>query len=118
MGLGIALERGGPLVATSGPPPTEACGPACGSTVPTATTLRRVACGPGKTRGLLCEKQVDTTQGVTGSSASTASPLDRFLPGRCITMDIAADGSVWVLADKDKGRDLYVITPEAVAAAE
>lgn len=43
---------------------------------------------------------------------------DRFLPGRCITMDIAADGSVWVLADEDEGRDLYVITPEAVAASE
>jgi hypothetical protein len=42
---------------------------------------------------------------------------DRFLPGRCITMDIAADGSVWVLADGDRGRDLYVITPEAVAAS-
>ena len=33
-------------------------------------------------------------------------------------MDIAADGSVWVLADKDKGKGLYVITPEAVAAGE
>jgi hypothetical protein len=44
--------------------------------------------------------------------------LDRFLPGRCITMDIAADGSVWVLADEESGKDLYVITPEAVAASE
>jgi hypothetical protein len=43
--------------------------------------------------------------------------LDRFLPSRCITMDIAADGSVWVLADEDKGKSLYVITPEAVAAS-
>jgi hypothetical protein len=43
---------------------------------------------------------------------------DRFLPGRCVTIDIAADGSVWVLADEGKGKDLYVITPEAVAATE
>jgi hypothetical protein len=61
--------------------------------------------------------------------------LDRFLRGRCISMDIAPDGSVWVLA-ADKGVwgydapywywalpddhtwDLYVITPEAVAAVE
>ena len=42
---------------------------------------------------------------------------DRFLPGRCISMDIAADGSVWVLADEEKGKDLYVITPEAQAAS-
>jgi hypothetical protein len=38
--------------------------------------------------------------------------VDRFLAGRCVSMDIAADGSVWVLSDAD----LYVITPEAVAA--
>jgi hypothetical protein len=35
-------------------------------------------------------------------------------------MDITADGAVWVLATEKKGRnelrDLYVITPEAVAA--
>ena len=43
---------------------------------------------------------------------------DRFLPGRCITVDIAADGSVWVLADEEEGKDLYVIIPEAVAADE
>ena len=41
--------------------------------------------------------------------------LDRFLPGQCISMDIAADGSVWVLADDEEGRDLYVITPETAA---
>jgi len=41
--------------------------------------------------------------------------LDRFLPGRCISMDIAADGSVWVVAgDEDEVRDLYVVTPGAV----
>jgi hypothetical protein len=57
--------------------------------------------------------------------------LDRFLPGRCPLMDIAADGSVWVLATDegaltpgeggfpdDQGWGLYVITPEAVAASE
>jgi hypothetical protein len=38
--------------------------------------------------------------------------LDRFMTGQCISMDISADGSVWVLGDND----LYVITPEAVAA--
>jgi hypothetical protein len=32
-------------------------------------------------------------------------------------MHIAADGSVWVLADEARGKDLYVITPEAVAAS-
>jgi hypothetical protein len=60
--------------------------------------------------------------------------LDRFLPGRCISMDIAPDGSVWVLAADEvvwvpvggEGRvladnttwDLHVITPEAVVAKE
>ena len=61
--------------------------------------------------------------------------LDRFLPGRCISMDVAADGSVWVLAADDlpwvfdhevegwgladdHTWDLYVITPEAVTATE
>jgi hypothetical protein len=56
--------------------------------------------------------------------------LDRFLPGRCLLMDIAADGSVWVLATDeavsvpgeggfpdDQAWGLYVITPEAVAAS-
>lgn len=44
--------------------------------------------------------------------------LDRFLPGQRISMDIAADGSAWVLAGNEQGRDLYLITPEAVAASE
>jgi hypothetical protein len=61
--------------------------------------------------------------------------LDRFLPNQCISIDIAADGSVWVLAGEerlmtghheerkwvfadDATSDLYVITPEAVAATE
>ena len=62
--------------------------------------------------------------------------LDRFLRGQYISMDIAADSSVWVLGaeesldgrldggdprwvlDDDEQRGLYVITPEAVAATE
>ena len=44
----------------------------------------------------------------------------RYLTDSCIeSLDIAADGSVWVLADKVVGTgitDAYVITPEAVAA--
>ena len=40
---------------------------------------------------------------------------DRFLPDRCVSIDITADGSVWVLADAEEGKDLYVITPDAVA---
>ena len=44
--------------------------------------------------------------------------LDRFLPGQCVSMDIAADGSVWVFAGDDEGRDLYVITPAAVPTME
>jgi hypothetical protein len=38
--------------------------------------------------------------------------FDRYLEGRCITMDIDALGSAWVLANDE----VYVITPEAVAA--
>ncbi|MGD8485914.1 MAG: hypothetical protein PVG27_13230 [Chloroflexota bacterium] len=42
---------------------------------------------------------------------------ERHLPGKCIDdMDIAPDGSVWVIADDQEGKDLYAITPEAVAA--
>lgn len=44
--------------------------------------------------------------------------LDQFLPGQCIKMDIAADGSAWVLSDVEEGKALYVITPEAVMASE
>jgi hypothetical protein len=51
----------------------------------------------------------------------------RYLQGRCIDlMDIAADGSVWLLASEPGARtdhplvetDVYVITPEAVAGTE
>ncbi len=43
---------------------------------------------------------------------------DHFLPGRCTTMSIATDGSVWALADTEGGKTLYVINPEAVVASE
>lgn len=44
---------------------------------------------------------------------------DRFLSGQCISMDIAADGTVWALAGNNEagGRDLYVITLAAVGAS-
>jgi hypothetical protein len=46
--------------------------------------------------------------------------LDRFLRGRCTSsMDIAPDGSVWLRSSDDPyTTDLYVITPEALAAGE
>ena len=33
-------------------------------------------------------------------------------------MDSATDGSVWMMANPGDPTDLYVITPEAVAASE
>ena len=42
---------------------------------------------------------------------------DHFLPGRCTTMGIATDGSVWALAEGGAGKDLHVITTEAVATS-
>jgi hypothetical protein len=65
---------------------------------------RRGAVGDGR---LLCD----------GLARFDGQTLDRFLPGQCISMDIAADGSAWVLADEDASTDLYVITPEAVMAS-
>ena len=53
-----------------------------------------------------------------GLARFEGTTVDRFLPGQCISMDIAADGTVWVLVGEDEGRRLYVITPEAVAASE
>ena len=60
--------------------------------------------------------------------------LDRLLPDQCISIDIAPDGSVWVLAGEerlqtydpeerkwvfaDDAWDLYVIIPEAMAVSE
>jgi hypothetical protein len=60
----------------------------------------------------------DGSAACDGVSRFDGETIDHFLPGRCITMDIAADGSVWLLAGDKEGRGLYVITPEAVAAAE
>jgi len=59
---------------------------------------QRVAVEDGR---LLCD----------GLARFDGDTLDRFLPGQCVSMDIAADGSVWVLASGD----LYVITPEVIA---
>jgi hypothetical protein len=61
--------------------------------------------------------------GIDGVARFDGETWSRFLPGRCVeVMDIAADGSVWMLASKSDARfplaHLYVITPEAVAAAE
>lgn len=51
-----------------------------------------------------------------GSALQTWNPLP---PGLAIgDLAVAPDGSVWVLADENGGRDLYVITPEAVAGGE
>ena len=46
---------------------------------------------------------------------------DRFLSDLCVkTVDITADGAVWLLANEPDAdlRHVYVITPEAVAAKE
>ena len=51
---------------------------------------------------------------------------DHYLRDMCVAsgpvLDISTDGSVWVLASETEGGkgpvDLYVITPEAVAATE
>jgi hypothetical protein len=59
-----------------------------------------------------------------GLARFDGATFDRFLRGRCTkSMDIAPDGSVWLRAhDADlelvRSFDLYVITPEAVSAAE
>ncbi len=44
--------------------------------------------------------------------------LVQFLPGQCVSMDIAADGSAWVLSDAGEGKALYIITPEAFLPSE
>ncbi len=48
---------------------------------------------------------------------------DRHLLDLCVhAIDISTDGTIWVVAQETSGpngpRHLYVITPEAVAAAE
>ena len=68
----------------------------------------------------ICERGID---GVAHFDGVTWS---RFLQGHCIeSMDIAADGSVWLLAAESGARtdqpfirtQTYVITPESIAAA-
>jgi hypothetical protein len=61
--------------------------------------------------------------GIDGVARFDGERWSRFLQGRCVeTMDIAADGSVWLLASKSGAQfplaNVYVITPEAVAAIE
>jgi hypothetical protein len=61
--------------------------------------------------------------GIDGVARFDGETWSRFLPGRCVeAMDIAADGSVWLLAKESDARfpvaHVYVITPEAVAAKE
>ena len=67
--------------------------------------------------------------GCDGLVSFDGSDSHRYLSGLCVhDIDIAADGSAWVLANEWVGTrdapqmvgpvDLYVITPEAVAAAE
>ena len=61
---------------------------------------------------------------INGVARFDGETWSRFLQGHCIeAMDIAADGSVWMLASQSGARfplvaHLYVITPEAVAASE
>ena len=66
--------------------------------------------------------QEDWGQGVSRFDGQT---WVRYLPGMYVHwfggMDIAPDGSVWVLASEGAGVDpqrLYVITPEAVETSE
>ncbi len=113
MSLGIALERGGAPVSTFRAAPDGSMwaslwqqGP--GGDDPPAGGLW----GEHWSEALRYDPACDGLVRFDGQS------LDRFLPGRCVTMDIAAEGSIWVVADADEGRDLYVITPEAVAADE
>ena len=67
------------------------------------------------------------TPDVLGVNRFDGRTWARFLPGKEVSwlsgMEIAPDGSVWVLAgsreaDTDWATDLYVITPEAVAASQ
>jgi hypothetical protein len=61
--------------------------------------------------------------GIDGVARFDGETWSRFLAGRCVeAMDITTDGSVWLLASRSDARfplaRVYVITPEAVAAAE
>jgi hypothetical protein len=59
----------------------------------------------------------DETCGVARYDGTTTTS---YLPGVCTVEDfaIAPDGSVWLRVERAGGHLLYVITPEAVAAAE
>jgi len=65
--------------------------------------------------------------GCQGVSRFDGRTWGRYLPGMCVHwlggMDIAPDGSVWLVArsgppGSENPSSLYVITPEAVAASE
>ena len=77
--------------------------------------------------GRLVRRGALGTPDVLGVNRFDGRTWVRFLPGMEVSwlsgMDIAPDGSVWVLAgtrglDTDWATDLYVITPEATAASE
>ena len=61
---------------------------------------------------------LDVDLACDGLARFDGQTLDRFLPGRCVSLDIADDGAVWVLAGDEEAQGLYVITHEAVADAE
>ena len=61
--------------------------------------------------------------GIDGVARFDGETWSRFLQGRCVEgMDIAPDGSVWLLAKESDASfpvaHVYVITPEAVAASK
>lgn len=62
----------------------------------------------------------DATHRCDGLARFDGESWDPFLAGRCIwDLDLAPDGSVWVVASAPgfaSEIDTYVITPEAVAA--
>ena len=114
MGLGIALERGGAPISTFRAAPDGSLWASLWQHGPDGDDPPEAGLWTGEQRGER-DRYDPRCDGLVRFDGETT---DHFLPGRCVTMDIAADGSVWVLTDEDKGKDLYVITPEAVAAAE
>jgi len=67
--------------------------------------------------------QVVCGHGIDGVARFDGETWSRLLQGRCVeAMDIAADGSVWLLASKSDARyplaHVFVITPEAVAGTQ
>ena len=110
-GLGIALEEGGTFMAAPDGSLWASLWQRGNGAVPPAGGLWTL-------QGREAIDQYDWDPQCDGLVRFDGETADRFLPGRCVTMDIAADGSVWVLADEEKGKGLYVITPEAVAGKE